>query len=331
MDQIDKKELETIDIDAPLNEPETEPSEPETPDIPSPKKSHKALIFVIISIIVAVLLIAASVYYWIFVRQAPANIISSSGTAAKVNTPADSTDTTDYAKNIIDKIRVSESSLATTYPKSKVEDTDPNAPAYKYGSTTYYVSGNFGHSLTITNSTAIGVYDPAFNTAGEQAAISVLDKESLTKKQTNFSYRYSNDNAKVVCNLSHLSYPVYISCANTRDYKTPSETVAPFAKAYLASPEVSKDSEVVFGQPNITNKTGSYKKATVGIGGFESSGGFAGLFYTKGKDWVYWRGTQSEIACADYNTYDLQKSFEGEACYVDGQVNDSAVVVTLKP
>jgi hypothetical protein len=330
MDEINKKELETIDVDAPLNEPQIEPSEPETPDIPSPKKSHKALIGIIISIIV-ILLLAAAAYYWFIIRQEPAQIISSSGTAAKVQDTTDPTDTTDYAKELIDKIRVSEGSLATTYPKSKVEDSDPNAPAYKYGSTTYYVSGNFGYSLTITNSTAIGVYDAAFNTAGEQAAISVLDKENLTKKQTNFSYRYGNDNGKVVCSLSHLSYPVFISCANTRDYKTPSEAVAPFAKAYLASPEASKDSEVVFGQPNITNKTGSYKKATVGIGGFESSGGFAGLFYTKGKDWVYWRGTQSEIGCADYNTYDLQRSFEGEACYVDGQVNDSAVVVTLKP
>jgi hypothetical protein len=328
MDQIEKKELETIDIDAPLTESEVVPPESEVPNIPNPKKSRKSLIIGIILIIV-VLLVAGGAYYWFFVRQESAQIISAADDTAA--TPAtDSTDTTDYAKDIIDKIRVSEASLKTTYANSKVEDSDPSAPAYKYGATTYYVSGNFGHSLLVTNSTSPGTYDEAFNTAGEQAAITILDKENLTKKQSNFSYRYSNDNGQVVCSLSHLSYPVYVTCANTRDYKAPSEAVAPFAKAYLASPEASQNSEVVFGQPTITNKAGAYKKATVGIGGFEGTGGFAGLFYTKGTDWVYWRGTQSEIACADYNTYDLQKAFEGETCYNEAQAKDSAVVVTLK-
>ncbi len=328
MDQIEKKELETIDIDAPLDESPVEPSEPETPNVPNLKKSHKGLIVGIILTIV-VLLLAAGAYYWFFVRQESAQIISAADTTA-VTPVADTSDTTDYAKDIIDKIRVSESSLKTTYPNSKVEDTDPNAPAYKYGAATYYVSGSFGHSLLVTNSTAPGVYDEAFNTAGEQAAISILDKENLTKKQSNFSYRYNNDNGQFICSLSHLSYPVYITCANTRDYKAPSETVAPFAKAYLASSEASQNSEAVFGQPTITNKAGAYKKATVGIGSFEGTGGFAGLFYTKGTDWVYWRGTQSEIACTDYNTYDLQKAFEGDACYNEAKATDSAVTVTIK-
>lgn len=330
MDKIDEKELDAIDIDAPLDESGTEAPEPEEPNIPTPKKSHKARTFVIISIILAILLIGASVYYWMFIHEKPADITSSTTSTAKVDTTPDPNDTTDYAKAIIDKIRISEASIKAAYPKSGIEDTDPSAPAYKYGSSTYYVSGNFGHSLMITNATAPGVYDADFNTAAEQAAISVLDKEDLTKTLSNFSYRYSNDNGTVTCSLSHLGYPVSISCANIRDYKAPSEAVAPFAKVYLASPEASQNSEVVFGQPNIVNKSGTFKKATVGIGGYEGVGGFAGLFYNDGKGWTYWRGTQSVIACKDYNTYALQKAFEGDECYVEGQTNDSVVTVTLK-
>ena len=330
MDEINKKELNTLNIDAPSDAPEVQPSEPETPQVPEPKKSRKAKLFAIIAIIIALLLVLGYAYYWFFIRQEPANIIASTNADTQTTATPDPSDTTDYAKDLITKVQASEASIKTTYPNSKVEESDPSAPAYKYGSATYYVSGSFGHSLLVTNSTAVGVYDAAFNTAAEQAAISVLDKENLTKTLSNFSYRYSNDNGTVTCSLSHLSYPVYISCANIRDYKAPSDAVAPFALAYFASPGVSKDSDVVFGQPNIVNKSGAYKKATVGIGGLEGTGGFAGLFYNNGKGWAYWRGTQSVIACSDYNTYDLQKSFAGDECYVDGQTTNSAVAVTLK-
>lgn len=327
MDDIDKKELETIDIDTPLSEPNAEPILSEAPNIPEPKKSRKGLVVGIVITVIVALLAAGFAYYWFYIKEDAASIVSTENAVSKTEDPAD---TTDYAKDLIEKIRVNEASLKTTYPKSKVEDGGSSAPPYKYGSSTYYVSGDFGHSLLITDSSD-GTYDQVFNGAAEQIATSVLDAENLTKKQTNFSFRYSNDNGKVICSVSHLSYPVYISCANTQDYKAPSEAVAPFAKAYLASPETSGNSEIVFGEPKITTKNDGYKNATVGITSVEGVGGFAGLFYHNKAAWNYWQGTQSVIPCKDYNTYPLQKAFEGDECHLEGQDKLSSVVVTLKP
>lgn len=321
MDDIDKKDLETIDIETPIDETPAPAPEPVTPNIPPRKKSKKGLV---ITIIIVLLLAAAGfAYYWFFVKeQQPTVTTTGDKQVSQVTTPSD--DTRDYAKELIDKIRGSEESIKSEFPNSKVENTDANAPAYMYGSNMYYVSGQFGYALLVTDS---GIFNEAFNSAGEKAAFAVLDKEELIKKEKEYLTTFINDN--VICSVSHESYPVYISCANTRDYKTPSENVQPFAKAYFMNPNAADESQIIFGQPTINEKSDGYKNATVGIGGYNGMGGFAGLFYGKNNVWTYWTGSQSIIPCEKYNTYELQKSFEGDPCYIEGQDENSIVIVTL--
>ncbi len=323
MDDLDKKDLETIDIETPIDETPPPTPVPVVPNIPSPKKSKKKLI---IGIIIALVLLAAAgfAYYWFFVKEEATTVTKSSEKiVAQVETPT--ADTRDYAKELIEKVRASVSNIKTEYPKSKVENTDAYAPPYKYGSNMYYVAGQFGYSLLITES---GDFNEAFNNSAEEAVFAVLEKENLVKDEEEYLITFTGDT--VVCNASNSSYPVYVSCANTRDYKTPSEIVEPFAKAYFASPNATDGSEIVFGQPKINEKSDGYKNASVSINGYNSSGGFAGLYSGKNNVWTFWKGSQSVIDCSEYNTFELQKSFEGDSCYIEGQTENSVVKVTLK-
>lgn len=319
MNDIDKQDLETIDIETPLDE--TSSPSPAFA-APKQKKSKKGLIITIL-VLVVLLAVAGFAYYWFFMKQEPATV-TANGTESTAQTQTQVDDGRDYAKEIIEKVRTSEAELVADYPNSKVEDSEDYAPAYMYGSNKYYVNGQFGHAITVTDT---GNLDEAFNAAGEQAAFTVLEKEELIKKQKDYLTTFINDN--VICTVSHNSYPVYIACANTRDYKEPSENVKPFAEAYFKNPNAADESQVVFGQPGIEQKSDGYKNAGMSIGAYEGVGGFAGLFYWKDNTWTYWRGTQNILPCSDYNTYELQKSFEGTECYVQGQIEDSVVIVTM--
>lgn len=320
MDDIDKKDLETIDIETPLDQPSSSPMII-PPHAPRPRRSNKAALLVFLSI-VTFLAAAGFLYYWFVYKNQDATITTSTPEAsAEVTTVSD--DSRDYAKELIDRIRTSTEDLKQTYPNSSVKKNEPMAPAYMYGVNKYYVSGQFGHALVISDA---GAYNEAFITHSEQRALSVLEDQKLIKKERQYMTTYINDS--VVCSVSKSSSPVYVSCANTRDYKTPSETVQPFANAYFANPNAADESQIVFGQPTITNKSDGYKSAIVSISGYGGTGGFAGLFTAKNNTWTYWTGSQSIIACSSYNTLELQKSFEGEACYIEGE-EDSVVIVTL--
>ncbi|MES2630697.1 MAG: hypothetical protein V4611_01955 [Patescibacteria group bacterium] len=318
---INKDELATIDIETPIGEPET--PQPETPIVPEPKKSKKK-IWILLSIIIALLLIGAGAfYYWFFIKEAPP--IDNTAITQTVTEPEVVEDTTDYAKELIEKIRTAEAALVTTYPEIKVENSDYNSPAYQPEKQVYYIAGKIGYGILVTDSSKFSSPE-GFNSETESVATTILDADkTLTKTGLETTIRY--ESANVLCSISHESYPFYASCANVRDYATLAAEITPFAEAFKKGENAQYLASSIFSVPTIVQGQDGYKNATVSTGAYESIGGYAGLYY--GKDtWTFWRGTQSQIPCVDFNTVELQKSFVGTSCYKENDLN-AKVKVTL--
>lgn len=131
--------------------------------------------------------------------------------------------------------------------------------------------------------------------------------------------------------MSVQIYPTFISCANITDYSKLATSVSPFANALFASVGTEYQENTVIYEPAITKVSDNYARAIVSISGYEGVGGYAGLFYSAdgAKNWVYWKGAQAEIPCEEYDTYALQKSFEGDSCYDESTDTSKRVEVTL--
>ncbi len=321
--EIKQPELNALDVENQTEtgiRPEPTPISNYTPP-PAPKKSKKPLIAVLI--IVGVILLAGIGFaiYVLFLQPKPSDTV--------VTQPAPVVDQTDYAGDLMTKIKASETALATTYPSLTIQDNETQAPAYKYSADRYYITGAFGYSISISGP-ANTMPGDAFMTATETAATDTLTAVSDVKVEVNdFTKTYKNKN--VVCAVITDGYPVRISCANVRDYQELAGAIEPFAKAYLAEADNTYISTTVLREPTITKKAAGYSNASMAISSLNGMGGFAGQFYGKGNVWTYWRGTQSLMPCSDYNSYALQASFEGDTCEDVAKNTEGVVKITLKP
>lgn len=325
---LPNEELEVLSIDTPADNESAPVVVTEPAPEPPKKKTKLVVLIVILSVLVLGGLTAGA--YFLFFQPKTSTDVSTQAQNLPEKQPVE--EVIDYAKIIIDKVRANEQTLAMNdYELSNVEDSeDSYAPPYQQALNSYYVTGDFGHSLIVSDTSDT---DPmgGFTTAAEKIANDTLLLENEMKvTNSEFNTRYVNQN--VVCSVSKASYPVSVSCANIRDYKAIATQLTPFATAYFDSEGEEYKTQLVFATPVIEKKADGYANATVSMGSYEGTGGFAGLFYSTGDTWTFWQGTQSIIACEDYNSYALQKSFEGEDCYkeTDGDIN-SKVTVTLKP
>lgn len=322
--EIKQPELNSLDVENQTEtgiRPEPTPITNYTPP-PEPKKSKKALITVLVILGVVLLAGIGFALYMLFLQPKPADTV--------VTQPAPVVDQTDYAGDLMTKIETAENALVSTYPSLKIEDTpQPQAPAYKYSADRYYITGEFGHSITVRGPANSSAGD-AFMTATETVATDTFNEIDDVKVETiNFMKTYKNKN--VVCAVITDGYPLYISCANIRDYQEAAGAIEPFAKAYIAEADTTYLSTTVLREPTIIKKAAGYSKATMSIGTLNGVGGFAGLFYGKGNQWTYWRGSQGVLLCSDYDTYALQASFEGDTCLEAGTDTENTVKITLKP
>lgn len=321
---IKDNELESLELENQIEDiPNTSGSFQNEALLQKSKKSKKWLIlFLIIFGVLILTFISIALYFLYFQPKTTPAVTQTSQT----NNSQPVKDATDYAAEIIGKVRTEEGKLTGSYPNLKVEDDQPNSPGYKAPSTNYYIGGEFGHSLLVsTSNTATLPQDPAITTAQATANNTVSSSsDNLIKTSSDYSTVYTGIN--VICTISKDSYPVFVTCANIRDYTNLSNQIKPFADAFFKD----KDNQATQGSysfraPIITKKSDGYANATVSAGPYEGVGGFAALFYGKDGNWTYWRGTQSEIACTDFNTLALQKSFEGMTCY-DESINGESTV-----
>lgn len=323
-DNINNSELEALNLNeqqgsVPHPEPQAIFTEP--PQQQPPKKSKKGLI---ITLVIILLLAVAGVAAYLLYFQ-PKNDTANNAETTKTEENTLPSDTTDYAKVLIDKVLTSEKALIAEFPGIKVENTDAIAPPYQYESNEYYVSGNFGYAVTVSNTAPVGATNTdAFPKKSLDTATKALSSDpSLRKNETEAAITYKSD--QVNCSVSKSSTPLSVSCANTRDYAKIATDVKPFADAlFVAQGEKSK-SRSIFSNLKITEKADGYANATLSVGVFEGVGGYAALFYSKDANWIFWKGTQSQIACSAYDTFALQTSFLGDSCYDEATKTESTV------
>ena len=214
-------------------------------------------------------------------------------------------------------------------------DTSPatplpyNAPSVKVSGTDFYV----------TTSSATEVAGVRYTVGASQSAIDVasvgktLSDKGFTAKaleNPNPDDTYSMySHADVVCGVENASgsntaaaHTVTVACYDMTAYEALATSLRPFAAAYTAAqkPGGARESVRFSGKPVIKDsRTPGYKLTTIRTSGYDGTsvhvGGFISLFYqTPDGTWHFFKGTQSELRCSDYNTPDLKKAYLGEQC-----------------
>lgn len=307
----------------------TEPSEePATPLAPA-EKGHRGLKATIVVLVILLLGALGAVAYLLFFQPKTTDNVATDTPQTTQNT-TNETPAPASAAAIVQKVRdaVTEA-LKTDYPSAKIND-GTSAPAYQPDNATYGVRLSTGGSSLDIDPTP-GSYSEDAIKATQQAIADALALEtSLKKIDGDWNVRYQSDT--VTCSLIKDGSPVGLACADIAAYSDAITKVAPYAAAYAASADGKKYGDgVIIELQKVTEKSDGYKNAWTNMSNINSPvGGFAGLFYYANGQWTYWRGSQSIISCADYNTRDLQKAFEGDSCYDEATQNEQATVkVTL--
>jgi hypothetical protein len=205
-----------------------------------------------------------------------------------------------------------------------------SSPAYLVEGYDYRFNGNFGYatSFIIPNSSTDFDVDLTFADTATDIARTLIKDEGLSlKNTTGYEEEYQSDT--LICGVSINSVPAYIRCANIWNYEMEVASVKAFADAYFtANPDTTDKSLVVFGSPSVEDSVNSgYKTATVSIGGYDTVGGAAGLFYSVNDKWNYFVSAQSLPVCSAYDTEDLRLAYEGELCFD----NEAGADSTVKP
>ncbi|MGV9002179.1 MAG: hypothetical protein ACOH18_04490 [Candidatus Saccharimonadaceae bacterium] len=322
--------LSARDIDFGTTPPTTPYQSLPTDNLPSttpPKKSQKKAILIILSLIVLILIGAVVVANLLFFQPKQ----TQTATVAATN----SVQSTENAKALIEEVRTAQEKLTTTYPKSTVKNVGKNySPAFKYADANYYVSGPFGENIDVTDTstdeTMGSLSTEPITKDAQKTATDVLDTHTSLKK-TSSEYMATYQNADVICTVSLGAYPISTNCTDAKDYKTLSEELKPFAESYIEVADKDYSKDAVFTKPVITTKTDGYSNASISISSVGSiTGGFSGLFYAENGVWTYFLGAQDIVDCAKFNTYALQKSFEGDDCWDSSATPEKASTVVVK-
>lgn len=296
--------------------------------VPEPPQKPGAPKGLIVTVILLAILLLGAIGFIVYMFYSQPKPVEEKKTDTTTSETTEASKTGD-ADKVIASIRTAlTEKIVPTYKDTSFE-TGTTAPFYKAKDEAFAVGGTFGFSLSVDP--APTGYDEKANKAVQDVIVDTLSSKSrFTVTNNEWSSLYQDET--VICNLITNGAPVNVSCANIADYKDSIAKAKPFATAYLNSADGKKYGEgITLGNITITQKTGGYSNAVVSMGSTLSPvGGYAGLFYGKDGNWTYFRGTQAFINCSDYNTYDIQASFEGDACYDTAATNKPAVVkVTL--
>lgn len=291
--------------------PNGQPTNPFVTEVPVKRKKWP---LIVISIALVLVVAGTTLAYFLFFQPEK---VETTGTSAPQDDSAlvvseDLEDLT--AEKVIAQVRTDlNDELRETNPGLSIT-AETNAPAYNAPDTKYFVSSSaFGFQLA--------AQDTDEQAKDADKAIAKVASESIARQGASFKKTLSEfgttyQSKSIICSVPAQGQPLYISCANIAEYDQLIKDVAPFAAAFLASPEGKKytDAGITFGQPKTTQNANGYSNSEVSI---TSQTGFVGLFYNTGENtpWKYWQGVQASLSCKDYNTDALKKAFEGSICY----------------
>ena len=291
-----------------------------TPPLNTPKKSHKKR-NIIIAVVILLLLAAGT-----------AAAIMLFSTPKKDTTKKSATETTkplDDAQGMITKINAALTDNSNTgYQNPQISFTSPTStppavsPSYQVKDTDYYVTTTQAYGLNIqktVNTTSETGVDTVF-TQGIVDEVTATFTSSQYKKATELSSGAEYQSDAVICTVSDTnSIPIYVTCANKNAYTKVSSDVKPLVAAYRAANAKEDTSGSVFSTPTIkSSSTDGYQTASLSISSRQSIGGAAVLFYQKGTGgWKFFKTTQNELSCSDYNTDELKAAFAAESCMSD--------------
>jgi len=293
---------------------------PATPPLNMPKKSHKKRNIIIA--VVVLLLLAAGTVAAIMLFSTPKKDTTKKSTA-------ETTKPLDDAQGMITKINAALTDSSNTgYQNPQISFTSPTStppavsPSYQVKDTDYYVTTTQAYGLNIqktVNTTSETGVDTVF-TQGIVDEVTATFTSSQYKKTTEISSGTEYQSSAVICTVSGTeSIPIYVTCANKNAYTKVSSDVKPLVAAYRASNSSEDTSGSVFSTPTIkSSSVDGYQTASLSISSRQSIGGAAVLFYRKGTtDWKFFKTTQNELNCSDYNTDELKAAFADESCMSD--------------
>jgi len=297
----------------------------------APKKSHK-IRNIIIAIVVLLLLAGGAV--------AAVMAFSTPKKDPAKKAAIQDTKPLDDAQGMVTKINAAlMDSTKTTYQNPQISFTSPTStppatsPAFQVGDAGYYTMMNQAYGLTIQKTVATnsetGV-DTVF-TQGIIDEVTATFTSSQYHKTTDLTSGAEYQSDTVICTVSGAdSIPIYVTCANKNAYTKVSSDLKPFVTVYHAG-NSDDTSESVFSAPNIkSSSVDSYQTATVSISSRQGVGGAALLFYRKGSEnWKFFKATQDELSCSEYNTDDLKAAFADEPCVSD--TNTDTTVKSYTP
>ena len=214
-------------------------------------------------------------------------------------------------------------------------------PAKSYSAPVYKPTG-YDFSVTATKESGFASYGANDVAKKDLAQIeSTLESHDLVKTVLDpgsdigiYASRFESDT--IVCSVNDQKpytadyrYSAVVGCADKSSYLTNAKALNPYYIVYAAE-SGNNTGQVAMGDPVLkASKTDGYSTMTIGISGsgYGTVGGFAGLFYKTPDDKIhFFRGTQSQIPCTDFNTPDIKKAYLGESCYED---NNEAATVKL--
>ena len=301
-------------------------------DITPPKKRNIWLI-VIISVLAAAILAAGTTFaFSVFFKD----------DAKAPNVSKETPPQTNDEDSLSAKKLVAEAVAGLAGVKNAPEDNKGSASYPVFAAPVFKPSG---YEFSVRPSEDYGL----FSTGNKDVATSDLSKVKTVLRENNlketvlqagddrsmFTANYESDN--IICVLSDQKpfeqtsgsedYSVSLGCADKVAYNDNAKVLKPYFDVYKVQSEYDT-SKLALNTPVITQSpVDGYSRATVGIGGseYDAVGGFAGLFYsTPDGKLHFFKGTQSQIPCEDFDTDDIRKAFAGESCY---DVTDDQAVV----
>ena len=185
------------------------------------------------------------------------------------------------------------------------------------------VAVNVNDNLSVPTTIAYGIYVKEAMLKVDSNKIDsvfspILTKNGLKKTQNEtYGVRHYKSNEGIYCEYSGGSAPYYAFCGyktwisedNTKLAKT-------LQKAFDEPAYIDVDVKNV-----VKSSSGNYERVDVN---FTDT---AGLFYKKSgtDDWKFFRSTQSELSCKEYNTDELKEVYEGVTCWDETTKKDSVV------